>query len=58
MNAAMTIADFNVFMSSKQENNVLATILHNLTTLQKPEDVIAAVKNPPKAAASWSGWGY
>lgn len=58
MNAAMTIEDFNVFMSSKQEDSLLATILHKLTAIQKPADVMLAVKNPPKTAATWTGWAY
>ena len=57
MYAAMTVNDFNTYLTSEQQQSDLLSILRKLTKIQKPEDVLVAAKEQPVGPmASWSGW--
>ena len=62
MYAAMTIEEFNAFLTSKQNESTLQKILRKLTKVQKPEDVILLADKPtgkvggPTTQTTWSGW--
>ena len=58
MNAAMTINEFNTFMKSEQDGNLLLDVLHKLTTIEKPEDVRAVVEARVGPLATWLGWSF
>jgi hypothetical protein len=47
MQAAMTVNDFNAFLTREQHENSLLDILHKLTKIERPEDVLVAAKEPP-----------
>jgi len=54
----MTINEFNTFMKSEQDGNLLLDVLHKLTTIEKPEDVRAVVEARVGPLATWQGWYF
>ena len=56
MNAAMTIEDFNAYLTSERDASLLQDVLRKLTKIERPEDVAAIAKAAPGPLATWQGW--
>jgi hypothetical protein len=53
MTPTLTIEEFNALLTSDKEESSLLKALRELTTIEKPEDILALVG----ALSGWSGWG-
>ena len=56
MNKAMTIGEFDAWMTSESEkdDSPLLTALRRLTTIEKPEDIRALVEDEVQGWSDWS----
>jgi hypothetical protein len=53
MMPTLTIEEFNTLLTSHKEESPLLKALRELTTIEKPEDILALVGT----LAGWLGWG-
>jgi len=53
MDTPMTIEEFNVLLSSEEEDSPLLAALRKLMTIEKPEDITAL---PEDDLVGWENW--
>jgi len=52
MTPTLTIEEFNALLTSDKEESPLLKTLRELTTIEKPEDILTLVGT----LAGWTGW--
>ncbi len=57
MEATLTIQEFSVLLSQRQDDDWLSQLMRALMTLEKPEDVQRILTKGPHDGAGWQGWG-